>query len=143
MRYLLTAFAIIATTIAFSQLYDESGQYSIDEAQKSWKYSSVEQELTTIQGNISTQGSVIISLAPKEIKIEEDGEIMKFTVESIVARMTAKRYYTMYVCLDEQGDEVTVCVKWNMFSEQYYFEVEGGTTPYNGYRLTLIETTKK
>ena len=142
-RKVLTLIALMANSIGFAQLYDDKGVYDIEIAKnQSFNYMSNEYEVKSLAYSGSTEGNVYIEITPGKIELFEN-ESFQFilNVTSIVPRRTgAGDFYTLYVGTDSDGNQASFAVKWNLFSEQYYFEYEAGTNPRDSYRYTFYKT---
>lgn len=142
-RKVITLITLVSYSIGFAQLYDNNGVYDIEIAKNnSFNYMSNEYEVKSLAYSESTEGNVYIEITPEKIEMFEN-ESFQFilNVTSIVPKKTgAGNFYTLYVGTDSEGNPASFTVKWNIFSEQYYFEYEAGTNPRDSYRYTFYKT---
>ena len=144
MKITLTIISIALQYIGFAQLYSNDGNYDIEIAKtQNFNYVSKEYEVKSLAFSDAIEGNVYIEITPEKIEMFEN-ESFQFilNVTSIVPKRTgAGDFYTLYVGTDTNGDPASFAIKWNRFSEQYYFEYEAGTNPKDSYRYTFYKTS--
>ncbi len=144
MRTLIICVLLFVSGISNAQLKDEEGNYSLEIAKnKTFYFESSEYEVKRNGESKVYNGQIDITLKPSYVEFfQEEAFSINIDVTNIESQTSQSgEKYTVYTGMSYK-DKCTCSVKWNQFSNQFYFEVEIGIGTEN-YQLYTFYKTKK
>ena len=144
MKALLICVLLFVSGISHAQLKDKEGNYSIEIAKnETFHFESEEYEVRTKGEPSVFTGQIDITLKPTYVEFfQEEAFSINIDVSKIESQTTQEgTKYTVYTGVSDT-DKCTCSVKWNQFSNQFYFEVECGIGT-DHYQFYTFYKTKK